>query len=125
MVGRDAFFVLDFCLHILNGVARLDFKRDGLSGQGFHEDLHSATKTQHQMKGGLLLNIIVAQSATIFQLLSSEDQPLLVGRDAFFVLDFCLHILNGVARLDFKRDGLSGQGFHEDLHSATKTQHQM
>ena len=77
------------------------------------------------MKGRLLLNIVVAESATIFQLLASEDQPLLVWGDTFFVLDLGLHIFNGVAWLDFKRDGFAGQGFHEDLHTATETQNQM
>ena len=27
-------------LDVLDGVARLDVERDGLSGEGFHEDLH-------------------------------------------------------------------------------------
>ena len=36
----------------------------------------------------------------ILELLAGEDQPLLVRRDAFLVLDLCLHILDCVGRLD-------------------------
>ena len=48
------------------------------------------------MKGarGLLLNVVVAQGASILQLLSSEDQTLLVGRDPLLVLDFGLDIFD-------------------------------
>merc|ERR1712029_1092013 len=50
------------------------------------------------MKSGFLLNVIIGQSATIFQLLASEDQTLLIGRNTFLVLDLGLHILDGVGR---------------------------
>ena len=125
MVGRDAFLVLDLCLHVFNGVARLNFKRDGLSGQGLDENLHSTSQAKNKVKSGLLLNIVVAKSTTIFQLLASEDQPLLVGRDAFLVLDLCLHVFNGVARLNFKSDGLSGQGLDENLHATSQAKNKV
>jgi hypothetical protein len=35
-----------------------------------------------EMESGLFLNIVVAQSATIFKLLASKDESLLVGGDA-------------------------------------------
>ena len=47
------------------------------------------------MKSGLLLDVVVRERATIFQLLTSEDQALLVWGDALLVLDLGLHILNG------------------------------
>jgi hypothetical protein len=34
------------------------------------------------MKGGLLLDVVVAQGATILQLLASEDQSLLIWGDS-------------------------------------------
>lgn len=46
-----------------------------------------------------LLNVVVAQGAAIFKLLASEDETLLVGWDAFFVLDLGLDIVDGVGRL--------------------------
>ena len=44
---------------------------------------------------------------SIFELFASEDQPLLIWRDSFLVLDLCLDILNGVTRLNLQGDGLS------------------
>ena len=43
--------------------------------------LGATTEPQHQMEGGLLLDVVVGQGATIFQLLAGKDQTLLVGRD--------------------------------------------
>jgi hypothetical protein len=43
--------------------------------------LSTTTKTKNQMKGGLLLDIVVAKGAAIFKLLSRKDQALLVRRD--------------------------------------------
>ena len=40
--------------------------------------LLSSTQTQHQVKCGLLLDVVVSQGATILKLLSSKDQTLLV-----------------------------------------------
>lgn len=44
--------------------------------------LATTTQTQHQVQGGFLLDIVVAQGAAIFQLLSSKDQTLLVRRNS-------------------------------------------
>jgi hypothetical protein len=41
-------------------------------------------------------------------LLASEDETLLVRRDAFLVLDLGLDIVNGIAGLNLEGDGLSG-----------------
>merc|ERR1711893_346639 len=40
--------------------------------------LGATPEAQHQVKCGLLLDVVVAQGAAILQLLASEDQPLLV-----------------------------------------------
>ena len=74
--------VLDLCLDILNGVRGLDLKGDGLAGQGLDKDLHASTQTQHQVKGALLLDVVVGQGAAILELLAGKDQALLVRGDA-------------------------------------------
>jgi len=66
----------------------------------------------------LLLDVIVAQGATIFELLSGEDETLLVGRDALLVLDFGLDIVDGVGGLDFEGDSLSSESLNKNLHLA-------
>ena len=61
--------------------------------------LISTTQAQNQMQSGFLLYVVVTEGSTIFQLLASEDQSLLVWGDAFFVLNLGLYILNGIRGL--------------------------
>ena len=44
--------------------------------------LSTTTETQDQVKGGLLLDVVVGQRAAILELLASKNQALLVRRDA-------------------------------------------
>lgn len=60
-----------------------------------------------------LLDVVIAQRPPILQLFPSEDQPLLVGGNAFLVLDLGLDIIDRVARFDLESDGLSREGLHE------------
>ena len=71
-------------------------------------DLHSTAETENQVEGRLLLNIIVGEGTTILKLLASEDKALLVRRDTLLILDLRLHIVDGIARLHLKGDGLPG-----------------
>ena len=71
------------------------------------------------MQGGLLVDVVVRQRAAVLQLLAGEDEALLVRGDALLVLDLGLDVVDGVARLDVKRDGLARQRLDEDLHAAT------
>ena len=76
----------------------------------------TAPETKHKMDGRLLLDVVVGESAVVFELFAGEDETLLVGRDAFLVLDFGLDIGDGVGWLDLERDGFACKGFHENLH---------
>ena len=91
----------------------------------FTKDLHTTTETKNEMEGALLLDVVVAEGSTVFQLLAGEDQALLIGWNTLFVLNFRLHVLDGIAGLDFKGDGLAGKGLDEDLHATTETKHKM
>ena len=68
------------------------------------------------MEGGLLLNVVVGESSTILELLSGEDESLLVWGNTFLVLDLGLDVVDGVRGLDLEGDRLSREGFDEDLH---------
>jgi len=125
LIGWDALLILDLGLHVLDGVAWLNLKSDGLSGKGLHEDLHTTTESQDQVKGRFLLDVVVAESTSVLELLSSEDESLLIGRDALLVLNLGLDVLNGVAWLDFEGDGLSGEGLNENLHTTTESEDEM
>ena len=113
LVGRDTLLVLDLCLHVVDRVGRFNFERDSLSGKSLDENLHSTTETQDEVKSRFLLDVVVGQGAAIFQLLASEDQTLLVGRDTLLVLDLGLDVVDGVARLNLKGDGLASEGLDD------------
>merc|ERR1711881_804120 len=81
--------------------------------------LTSSTETEHKVKGGLLLDVVVLESAAILELLASEDETLLVRGDALLVLDLGLDGLNGVGALHLKGDGLPSECLHKDLHAVT------
>jgi hypothetical protein len=68
------------------------------------------------VKSGLLLNVIIGKGPAVFELLSSENQTLLIRGDSLLVLNLGLHIIDGIGRLDLEGDGLAGKGLHKDLH---------
>jgi hypothetical protein len=125
LIGWDTLLVLNLRLYIVDGVGRFNLKSDGLSGKSLDKDLHTTTETENQVKSGLLLNVVVRESATILKLLSGKDQALLVRGNALLVLDLGLNIVDGIRGFNFEGDGLSGEGLDEDLHTATKTENEM
>jgi len=125
LIRRDTLLVLDLCLHVVDGVRGLNLQRDRLSGKSLHENLHTAAQTQDEMESGLLLDIIIRKGPTILELLAGEDEALLVGWDSFLILNFGLHIIDRVRRLDLQCNGLSGKGLHKDLHATAKTEDEM
>ena len=125
LIGRDALLILDLCLHVVNGVGGLDLESNGLASEGLHEDLHTTTETEHQVESRLLLDVIVGQGATILELLSSEDEALLIGGNTLFVLNLGLDVVNSVRGLDLKGDSLASQSLDEDLHATAETEHQV
>ena len=54
------------------------------------------------MKGRFFLDIVVRKGTTILELLSSEDETLLIRVDEFFVLNLSLHIVNRVQGVYFQ-----------------------
>jgi hypothetical protein len=69
--------------------------------------LHSTTKAENQVEGGLLLDVVIRESSTVLELLTSENQTLLVWRNALLVLDLGLDIVDGIGRFYLKGDGLA------------------
>jgi hypothetical protein len=125
LIGGDSFLVLNLGLNILNGVRRLDIKSNGLSSEGLYKNLHTTSKSEDQVKSGFLLDVIVRESSSIFELLSGKDESLLIRRNTFLILNFCLDILNGVRGLNIKSNGLSSQSLDEDLHTTSKSEDQV
>ena len=77
--------------------------------------LHSSTKTQNKVQGGLFLNVVIAQRSAIFKLLSGKDKTLLVGGNSFLVLDLGLDVVNCIAGLNIESDGLPRESLDENL----------
>ena len=59
------------------------------------------------MDGSFFLDVVVGQGPVVFELLSSEDETLLVGWDGLLVLDLVLEVLDGVGWLDVEGDVLA------------------
>ena len=116
LVRRDTFLILNLGLDIVNGVGGLHLKGNSFTSEGLDKDLHTTTETEDKMESRLLLNVIVRQGSTVFKLLTSENQTLLVRRDTFLILNLGLDIVNGVGRLNFECDGLTGESLNKDLH---------
>jgi hypothetical protein len=56
-------------------------KTGRLSNEGLDEDLHAFPETQHQVKGALLLDVVVSKGTAILKLLASERELHLEGND--------------------------------------------
>ena len=100
----------------LNSVVLESLKRDGLALPldllGLGEDLllslsSSSAETKYKVKSGLLLDVVIRKSTSILELLSSEDETLLIRGDSFLILDLSLYVVDGVGRLHIERDGLT------------------
>jgi hypothetical protein len=94
LIWRNSFLILDFGFHIFNGVSWFDIQCDCFTSEGFDEDLHSSSESKHKMESGFFLDVVVTESSAIFELLSSENESLLVWRNALLVLDFGFDVFN-------------------------------
>jgi hypothetical protein len=65
-----------------------------LAGKDLERRLNDSTaETEHQMEGRLLLNVVVSKGATILELLTGENETLLIRGDTFLILDLGLNVL--------------------------------
>ena len=96
LVGLDAILVLDLCLNVIDRERWLDFEGDRLAGECLDKDLHGAAQSEDQMKRRLRLDVVVREGVAVLELLASEDQALVFGRDALFVLDLGLNVVDRV-----------------------------
>ena len=64
----------------------------GESGEGwldFDRSSTSSSESQNEMESGFLLDVVIGESSVVFELLSSENESLLIRGNSFFVLNFC------------------------------------
>lgn len=60
----------------------------------------------------------------VLKLFAGKDEPLLILRDSFLVLDFGFYAINGVKILHLKGDSVSGQSLHDNLHPTMEMEYQ-
>ena len=75
----------------------------------------ATTQAEHQVEGGLLLDIVVGEGAAVLELLARKYQTLLIRWDALLVLDLGFHVVNRVRGLHLQRDRLASQRLDENL----------
>merc|ERR1719499_2781270 len=84
-----------------------------------------SSQSEHKVKSRFLLDIVIREGSTILKLLSSENESLLIRRNAFLVLDFGLHIGDSIRRLHIKSNRLSSKSLNKDLHATSQSKHQV
>ena len=77
----------------------LHIRSDDFAQSSFHEDFRAKPKAQLQMKVFSLWMSWYDSVLPILELLSNEDQTLLVSRSAFFLLHLRLHVVDSVGLL--------------------------
>ena len=87
--------------------------------------LRTTTQTEYQVRGGLLLDVVVGKGAAVLQLLASENQTLLIRRDTLLVLDLGLDVVESIVGLNLEGVSRAGQSLHRDLHPTTQTEYQV
>ena len=101
------------CLGRKTGVAlaaNLLFAVEFLGKRGKGRIVDSSSQSQDQVQRRFLLDVVVAECASVFQLLSGKDQSLLVRGDSLLVLDLGLDVVDGVGWCDIEGDGLTREG---------------
>lgn len=94
LVRWDTLLVLNLRLDVVDCVRALNFQCDRLPSECLDEDLHTTTETEDEVKSGFLLDVVIRQSATILELLSGENETLLIRRNTLLVLNLRLYIVD-------------------------------
>jgi hypothetical protein len=80
------------------------------------------SRSQLKLANGELKLTVIGKGSTVFQLLSGENESLLIRGNTLLVLDLALDIIDGIGGLDFEGNGLSSQGLDKDLHTSSQSE---
>ena len=61
------------------------------------------------------MNVIVGESAAVFQLLAGKNQTLLIGWDPFLILDLGFHAINRVTGFHIQGNCFPGKRLDKNL----------
>jgi hypothetical protein len=73
------------------------------------------------VKSRLLLNVVIGKGPSVLELLSGENETLLIRGDSLLVPNLGLYIIDGIGGLDLEGDSLAGKSLHKDLHGYHKS----
>jgi len=73
---------------------------------------------QIQVEGRLFLDVVVRERARVLQRFTGEDELLLIGRDAFHLLNLLLCSPDGIEEFNTNGNGFASQRLDEDLHGS-------
>ena len=85
----------------------------------------TSSESKNQVKSWLFLNVVVWKSSSVFKLLTSEDESLLIWWDTFLILNLGFNIFNWISWLNIEGNGFSSQSLDKDLHTTSKSQNEM
>lgn len=120
LISWDALSCVDLGFDALNCICGFGLESNGLSRESFDEELHFASsESEDEVNCAFFLDVIVCEGSGVVELLSCEDESLLVGRDAFSGVNLGLDALDGVGGLGLQGDRLSRQCLDEELHLAS------
>ena len=116
LIRRNSLLVLNLLLDSFDRVRGFHVERDGLIGKSLDEDLHTSSESKDEMKRGFLRNVVIAQRTSVLELLSGEDQSLLIRRNSLLVLNLLLDSFDRVGGIHVERDGLVRKSLDKNLH---------
>ena len=86
----------------------LELSGEGSKGWLDLDGTHTtASESKDQVEGGLLLDVVVGESSSILELLTGENESLLVWWDTLLVLNFGFNILDRVSWLHVESNSLT------------------
>lgn len=76
----------------------------------------TATQPEEYVQSVLLANVVIREHAVIIKLLATEDETLLVARDAFLQSDLAANVGDGLTGVHLEGNRTTRQGLDENLH---------
>jgi len=94
---KERFFVLDFEFCSGDGIVGFYVEVDvevRTSDPRLDFDFHPTRETKDQVKSRIFLDVVVGEGTRVFELLSSEDEALLVRLNSFLVVYLLFHVFD-------------------------------
>lgn len=111
-VDGNSLFIFYPSLDEFNRITWLSLNLNRLTLQCFHTYSSYLLNPEYKMKESLVLNIIVTKCPSFIKFLLIKNKPLLLQKNAFFIFDLGLHILNRFARLNIKMNDFPCLSLH-------------